>query len=157
MEMDDFSTTISVKRSTAEKLRQLGGTYDEAIKKAVEVPPLSKVLTFRKTIASLESDHEDNRVPLDGVVEKVVMQFPAGCSFLVDVRLLYRIDDHEYYVVPSVENQFISLDDAAPTFITSFPVRAGKTLRVEWYNYDDTYPHTVPVIVTMISKPLEVM
>lgn len=150
--MDDV-TTVQVSRSTAEALRRMGGTYDEAIKRVVETPPISKVLTFKKTVAVLQSDQEDNRVPFDGVIEKVVMQFPAGCNFLVDARLLYRVADHEYYVIPSVEDQFISLDDAAPTFVTSFPVRAGKTLRVEWYNYDDTWPHTVPVIITMMSRP----
>lgn len=148
------STTIQVSRSTAEALRQLGGTYDEAIRKVVERPQISKVLSFRKTVAKLKSDHEDNRVPFDSIVTSVIMQFPAGCNFLVDVRLLYRVADHEYYIIPSVENQFIALDDATPTFHTSYPVSVGKTLRVEWYNYDDTYPHTVPVVVSMMSKPI---
>jgi len=154
--MEDF-TTVQVARSTADRLRQLGGTYDEAIRKIAEPLQISKVLTFKKTVAKLESDYEDNRVPFDGIVMRVVMQFPAGCNFLVDVRLLYRVGDHEYYILPSLEDQFISLDDATPSFITSFPVSAGKTLRVEWYNYDDAYPHTVPVIVTLMSTPVPVV
>ena len=146
-------TTVQVKKSTAEMLKRVGGTYDEAIRKAVELPQVSRVLVFKKTVTKLESDYEDNRVPFGGIVTRVIMQFPAGCNYLMDVRLLYRVDDREYYILPSVEGQFISLDDAAPPFIISFPVNAGKTLRVEWYNYDDTYPHTVPVIVSMMSKP----
>ncbi|MDI6860139.1 MAG: hypothetical protein QMC85_06565 [Methanocellales archaeon] len=153
--MEGF-TTVQVSRSTAERLREIGGTYDEAIRKVTEKPQVSKVLSFRKTVAKLESDHEDNRVPFDGIVTSVIMQFPAGCNFLVDVRLLYRVADHEYYIIPSVEDQFIALDDATPTFHTSYPVSVGNTLRAEWYNYDDTYSHTVPVIVTMMSKPIPV-
>jgi len=149
--MMDEITTVQVRKSTAENLKQLGGTYDDAIRKVMRVPPISKTLTLRKTVPALTHVYEDIRVPVDGIITNVFMHFPPGANALVDVRLLYRVDGHEYYVVPSIDDKFIALDDFTPSFPTSFPVEEGKVLRGDWWNYDSANPHTIPIIVTIMS------
>ena len=111
----------------------------------------SEILPFKKTVAVSTQDDLDRQVRIDGTVKFVLMAFPAGCHQLVDVRLVYYpTGGGRHYVVPSLEDGFIALDDFTVIFTPHFLVRSPGLLKVEWYNYDSLNPHTVPVIV-MIS------
>lgn len=154
-------TTIQVAAETAAALREAfpGTTYDEGIKRMLTVQE-SHTIPFKKTVTALQEDSEDHRVPFDGVITDVVMDFPSGCQFLVYVRLIYFEGKTENYVIPSLEDSYIIFDDANPHFRISYPVRANGKLRVEWKNYDGGNSHTVPVIVTVMARlmpPIPVM
>jgi len=149
------TTTIQIGKDVAGALKTIsgGGTYDEAVRKLLltSYRPAASI-PFKKTVPSLEIESEEHRIPHDGIVTRVVMHFPPGCSSLVDVRLLYIEDGKEYYVVPSIEDKFIALDAATPVYEPKFPVKQGKILKVEWYNYDDTYEHTISVSAEITPK-----
>lgn len=50
------------------------------------------------------------------------------------------------------EKDELALDDATPTFGLDEPVNVGDPIRVDWINHDDTYSHSVSVIVGIIPK-----
>ena len=128
-----------------------GTTYDETIKKILEVQK-TYTISFKKTTAALKVESEEHAVPFDGVVTDIVMNFPSGCEFLVDVRLIYMAGKTEHFIMPSVDGSFIALDDSSPHFRVQYPVRAKDRLRVEWWNYDGGNSHCVPVIVTLMGR-----
>lgn len=162
-----MDTTIQVGQDTARRLKEAflpGTTYDAAIqallgekvameKKLEEVVQFTHTLSFKKPIAALQEDSQEQRVPFDGLITDVIMDFPSGTEFLVEVRLLYMDGKTKYFVIPSVDDSFIALDDANPHFKVNYPTKANSRLKVEWYNYDGLNSHTIPVIVTMLTKP----
>ncbi len=112
----------------------------------------TSTLFYRKTVASATRDSQQRRVPLTGILRDVFFHFPAGPSFLVDVRLLLRTGHAERQIVPEEIDTFITLDDSfMPLVDLTVPVVVGSNLIVEWSNTDDTYSHTVPVICVLAA------
>jgi len=149
-------TTIQIEQETADKLRALfpGMTYEAAITRLITAPRTSSTIVFKKTIAALEEESEEHRVPFDSIITEVTMHFPPGASALVDVRLLYFYGKEKNFVVPTLEGKYIALDDATPSFVVGFPVKKEGRLKIEFLNYDSGNEHTISVIVTLISTPV---
>ena len=117
----------------------------------------SAVLTFQKTIAVNYQDEQERQVPFHGVIKEVVMGYPAGCQQLVEVRLIYYPKDGgKEYIIPTLEDSFIALDDVTVMFTPRYSVRAPGNLQVEWWNYDSLNTHVVPVIATISPTRLEI-
>lgn len=106
-------------------------------------------LNFRKSIAALAEEYEIKRSIWDGNIREITVHFPPGCNALVEVKVFHGSTQ----ILP--EKGGLALDDATPTFIVEREVRAGDSIRVDWINHDDSYAHTVSVIVGIIRKPLE--
>lgn len=127
-------------------------TSQKAIQ-GVDIPPREKppyVISFRKSVASLEKTSEKHRVPFKGKISTVEIHFPPGCESLVDVRLLHYCGGSKKCVVPSVEDKYIALDDDTFKIVDrNFPAQEGDTLVVEYLNYDGGYPHTISVDVSI--------
>jgi len=110
----------------------------------------SAVIPFQKTVATAYQDEQERLIPFNGIIGDVIMGFPAGCQQLVEVRLLYLpTGGGKKYIIPTIEDTYIALDDFTVLFRPGYPVKAPGNLRVEWWNYDSLNPHTVPVIVTI--------
>ena len=117
----------------------------------------SQILPFRKSVAAVTQDEQAQTVSITGVVENVVMAFPAGTQQLVEVRLYYLPSGgSQRFIVPSIEGAFIALDDFTATFTPRFPIKGPGRLVVEWYNYDSLNSHSVPVVVLISPTRLEV-
>ena len=117
----------------------------------------SAVIPFQKTVATAYQDEQERLVPFNGIIGDVIMGFPAGCQQLVEVRLLYLpTGGGKKYIIPTIEDTFIALDDVTVLFRPNYPVKSPGNLRVEWWNYDSLNPHTVPVIATISPTRLGV-
>jgi len=114
---------------------------------AVTRPPA--VIPFYKEIATAYQDEQIRNVTFKGIVYEVLMGFPSGCQHLVEVRLFYSKNGSESYIVPSIDESYIKLDDFTTVFRPMYPVDSPGKLTVEWYNYDSDNVHSVPVIVTL--------
>ena len=117
----------------------------------------SHIIPFQKTVAVSFQDEQERQVPITGIIRDVIMGFPAGCQQLVEVRLIYSLaGGGRSYIVPTVDNSFVALDDVTVVFQPRFPVRAPGVIKVEWWNYDSLNTHSVPVIITVVPTGLEV-
>lgn len=117
----------------------------------------SAVIPFQKTVATAYQDEQDRQVPFHGVVQDVIMAFPAGCQQLVEVRLVYYPQGgSKSFIVPTIEDSFIALDDFTMLFQPRFLVEFPGNLRVEWWNYDSLNTHCVPVVALVVPTELEV-
>ena len=84
----------------------------------------------------------------NGVITQVMILFPAGCAGLVNVQLF--MGGHQF--VPSTEGQVIKADNqliVSPEFlaITDEP----RIITIKTWNLDETYPHTIEVMVTQLE------
>lgn len=116
----------------------------------------SIVLPFSKAVAALTKEEEKHSAGFDGVITNAYLHFPPGPNTLVDVRIVVEGRGGERYVVPSLADRFIALDNVTlPVNDINFPVEATDTIRVEWWNYDGANPHRVPVevMVARVAKP----
>jgi len=117
----------------------------------------SVIIPFQKTISTAYQDEQERMVPYNGIIENVIMGFPAGCHQLVEVDLLYLpTGGGKKYIIPTIEDTYIALDDFTVLFRPGYPIKAPGNLRVEWWNYDSLNAHTVPVIVTISPTRLGV-
>ena len=105
-------------------------------------------LNFRNTVAALSEDYEIKRSLEDGTIKELVVHFPPGCNALVEVKVYHGSTQ----ILP--EKGGLALDDTSPTFIVERAVKAGDPIRVEWINHDDTYSHTISVIVGIVPIKL---
>lgn len=155
------NTTIQIGQDCADRLKELSGgaPYDLAIRQLLSLreakPGPYGLLSFAKTVAVITQDEEDRLIPFDGYLHTVFMNFPPGPNHLVDVRLLYIRGQNTRFVVPSRDDSFIALDDSSPIFPNlNFPVEKDGRLRVEWWNYDSSNTHKIPVVVIMSAVPV---
>lgn len=75
-----------------------------------------------------------------GTVDRVEIQFPAGCAGLVHVTVFHR----EHQAWPTNPDSDFSADNETITFNEDYPlVSAPYQLKLIAWNDDDTYPHTV--------------
>ena len=117
----------------------------------------SQILPFQKSVPAVTQDEQAQTVSITGVVENVIMAFPAGTQQLVEVRLYYLPSGgSQRFIVPSIEGAFIALDDFTATFSPRFPIKGPGRLVVEWNNFDSLNSHNVPVVVHVSPTRLEV-
>jgi len=103
-------------------------------------------LNFRKTVQPLTEEYEVKPSPVTGIIKQVTIHFPPGCNSLVEVKVFHGSKQ----IVP--EKGGVALDDATPSFILEEKVNLGDSIRVDYVNHDDTYDHTISVIVGILPK-----
>ena len=147
-------TTIQVSKESAATMRQTypNLTYEEIVRRLIAqdlVDLDTRIIEFTKLIKPGYQDEQVRQPGTKGLITAVVMHFPTGTCGLVEVRVIKQSHKGgQEYLVPSIEGAFIALDDAP--FVSgplSIPVESRDTIRVEWYNYDGGFAHTVPVFV----------
>jgi len=103
--------------------------------------------TITVTSGKTKASPEVTIFPLtDGVLTKIDVGFPAGCAGLVGIRVLRG--SHQLF--PMVEDEWFVTDD----YTIAFPIKQEVTeqprlLRIEGYNSDDTYDHTITLRVSI--------
>lgn len=77
---------------------------------------------------------------VSGVVDQVMIEFPAGCAGLVGTRILQGL----FQVWPLTSGEWFVTDNFTIVFPEHFVLEPGQVLlRIETYNIDDTYDHTL--------------
>ena len=111
----------------------------------------SQIMSFSRSIPALVDDFQEFSVKTDGHMTSVVMHFPPGPQFLVDVRIGVkpRGSNSIIWIVPSEDESFIRDDDAVKPFVVDAVVTVGDVVRVQWKNFDGANPHEVPVDATI--------
>ena len=102
--------------------------------------------TIRKNISTLSEEKASDRIENSGTITQCVMHFPPGCNALVEVRML-----HNGKAICPVDG-YIALDETTPVFGLLEPCREGDTITAEFINHDESYEHTISVIVSIESE-----
>lgn len=77
-----------------------------------------------------------------GVVEQVMVEFPAGCVGLVGIRISLGL----FQLWPLTADQWLVANNVTLTFPADHVLRSRETrLRIETYNEDTQHDHTVTV------------
>jgi len=84
----------------------------------------------------------------DGTIKQVLMHFPDGCNALVDVAVCLE----QERLIPRGEDEYVALDGSTPIFPSDYPIKAGQRIRVYINNHDETYPHTITVIISIKTE-----
>ncbi|MBA7612927.1 hypothetical protein ES703_20168 [subsurface metagenome] len=112
-----------------------------------ELVTVTRQINFREQVDPLRGLEVDKVCPITGKIKSVTMSFPPGCNNLCEVAFGHSAQK----VCPSTE--YIALDSATPTFDgIEEPVEEKERLWVEILNGDDTYPHTISVLVVITGK-----
>ena len=86
-----------------------------------------------------------------GFIHTIWLTFPPGCVGLVKIRML--IDGHPF--LPVHQDSYISGDGYTFPFPVMFEITdEPMTLTVEAWNDDDTYNHSIQVIILVLPKEL---
>jgi len=86
-----------------------------------------------------------------GLIYQVDIIIPAGCVGLAGVRLL----DGLYQVYPTTPNTWFVGDNIHMSFQDTYlKTDVPHQLTVQTYNLDDTYEHTLTVIISMVIKEI---
>ena len=98
-------------------------------------------INFRKTVQPLTAEHQEERIPVSGYIKEIITHFPPGCNSLIGIRIFLNGKQ----ILPQVG--VVALDGATERFAIIEQCKKGDWLRVDWENHDDTYSHTVSIIV----------
>ncbi|MCD6493919.1 MAG: hypothetical protein J7K36_09045 [Archaeoglobaceae archaeon] len=104
---------------------------------------MNNIINFRKTVSPLTADSDTKTAYLDGAITEIILHFPPGCNALVGVKVFLNTRQ----ILP--QEGVIALDNATQSFKLFVPCKKGDIIRVDWENHDDTYSHTVSVIVNV--------
>jgi len=108
----------------------------------------NQIINFRKEVQPLTADSEIQEIYVNGTIKEIVTHFPPGCNALVGIKVFLNTQQ----ILP--QEGVIALDNATQAFKLAVPCRKSDKLRVDWENHDDTYPHTVSVIVNIEGREM---
>jgi len=84
----------------------------------------------------------------NGVITQVIIIFPAGCVGLVNVQ--FFMGGHQF--VPSTEGQVLKGNDILITSPEFLEINdAPRIITIKTWNDDDTYDHTVEILITQLE------
>ncbi len=117
----------------------------------VEIPSGTTEVAPKETTVNLVS----------GIVDQVMIEFPAGCAGLVGARILQGL----FQLWPLTSGEWFVTDNFTIVFPEHQVLKPGEErLRIETYNTDDTYDHTlsfrfsvVPIHVDPLKQIAEIM
>jgi len=105
-------------------------------------------LNSRITVPSLDTVTDTISAPMSGTLTQIIMHFPPGCLSYVEVSVNHGGKN----ICPSTGS--IALDNATPPFQIHEEVMVGDPIIITYTNHDDTYDHTISVILTLIKKDI---
>lgn len=110
-------------------------------------------VNFRITTASLQTSRPVRYSPESGIINSAIIHFPSGCDQLVEVLVYHKTVQILPTPVPGQGAQVgIALDDTTQSFDIREPVRRNDPLQVLVYNHDNTYEHTISVVILIATK-----
>ena len=109
-------------------------------------------INFRITTPSLQRREPVRYSPDTGIINSAIIHFPSGCDQLVEVLIYLGTKQILPTPVPGQGAQVgIALDDTTQSFDIRHPIERNDPVQVVVLNHDNTYPHTISVIV-LIAK-----
>lgn len=107
---------------------------------------------FAKTFTAGKTKSTPERIEMNitsGIVHDVVIDFPAGCQYLTNVRIIRGAMS----VWPRNQGAFYAYEDYQIEIADFWPLLGGENqLVLEGYNIDDTENHTIRVAL-QVSDP----
>jgi len=108
---------------------------------------ITKQVRFKETLEPLEGIEVEARCPLEGEITSVTIHWPEGCDALVDIAF-----GHDgTFLCPNEPGTFLALNNATPTFPMKEPTVWDERLWGIIQNTDDSNPHTVSIIITIVG------
>jgi len=101
-----------------------------------------RTINFRMTVNALSDSSSIEYSPVTGVIRSAVLHFPPGVNALCEVFIYHKTKQ----ILPEGRTG-ITLDDATQTFDINEPVVENDPIKVRVINHDDTWEHTIAVIV----------
>lgn len=108
-------------------------------------------MNFSKTVGALTEESQTQTVQWNGKIDQIHISFPPGANSLVDVAVWHGTKQ----ILP--EKGYIALDDITPNFFFNESVSVGDHITVKWINTDNTFPHTISVIVNVMEEPTKLI
>jgi hypothetical protein len=115
-----------------------------------ELPTMAVVtrqVPMRATVLASQGVRVSEVSPLTGKITQIVPHWPPGCNALVEIAFGHK----DTWVMPSLVDTFLALDNATPVFVSNEPIEKGEELWMIVRNGDGANPHTVSVAVTIIG------
>jgi hypothetical protein len=116
------------------------------------VPPQARrrVLDFSKNVKADGRPNIDLEMPFDGYVTDPFLAFPGNTreTFGVQIRDMAR---SQVMLPYNPDKDFMFLDGVQEFFPTSFPVREGEQVRVEFWNQHTSQDRFMPVYVPFVG------
>lgn len=91
------------------------------------------VLAFAATIADGATSRVKRRIPMNGDLRSISINFPSNTSNLLGFRLHLRRRNKSHQLIPHGSDSMI-WDDGAVNMTVQIPVREGEEFEVQWDN-----------------------
>lgn len=111
------------------------------------MPVITKEVPLAYTLQPLQTIKIAEYSPLQGKIVSITRHWPEGCDALLDMAFGHG----EVWVTPSEPNTYIALNNATPTIGCDEPIEKNEMLWARFMNGDDTNPHSVSVIATIVG------
>ncbi|MHA1303815.1 MAG: hypothetical protein ACTSQY_03275 [Candidatus Odinarchaeia archaeon] len=96
------------------------------------------------------ADADENKIKVsDGIIHRIAIIFPSGCSALVGVQLL----EGSHPIAPTTEGFWFKGDDRVIDYPDFYEITTGaRYITVKTYNLDTKYDHEIIVEVYILKK-----
>jgi hypothetical protein len=109
-------------------------------------------MNYRVTASALTTQEETDDAPISGVIQSITAHFPPGVNALVELFVY-----HERKQILPEGRTGVTLDDATETFSINEPIGQGDKIKVRIVNHDDTWEHTISVIIAIAGTGEEIV
>lgn len=116
------------------------------------VPPQARrrVLDFSKNVEAGKRPNLDLEMPWDGYVTNPFLAFPSNTKETFGVQIVDKSRDR--VMLPfNPDKNFMFLDGVQEFFPTSFAVREGEEIRVEFWNQHTSQDRFMPVYLPVVG------
>ena len=136
-----------VSNNNAEVVRLLGRIVEnQEIDRSEFKRKGQRIINIRETLQPLMQVSRISQIEKKGEINQIVVHFPAGCNALVAVRVYVGSEA----VLPIIGD--IALDDTTTSFNLYHLINPYDSVRVEIVNHDDSWEHTISVIIDIKSE-----
>jgi len=120
------------------------------------VPPgnRTRIIDLTANVESDTQDYAEDNAPFSGFVVDPFLAFPGNTKETFGARL--RDEQRSDTVLPRTErgDRFMYLDGVKEFFPTTFPVREGDPIRMEYKNLHNTTARYMPTYVPVVADDL---
>lgn len=101
-------------------------------------------MNYRVTASALTTQEETDDASISGIIDSIIAHFPPGVNALVELFVF-----HERQQILPEGRTGVTLDDATQSFTINEPIEQGDKIKVRVVNHDDTWQHTISVIISI--------
>jgi len=104
----------------------------------------SRHLVYRITCPSLTAVYETQSASVSGIIKSAYIHMPKNTASLVEVEIWLKTEK----ILPDTRTGIVG-DDMRERFNIGKPCDIGDDIKVVVRNHDDTYDHTIVVIIEL--------